>query len=355
VGNPRISPRHYEEMTDAELVAAAREGDRDAFATLVERHHAALLRACHGSADAAQESVLIAMTSLAALRDDAAFGPWLRGIGRNLRRREQTLDQGSDPYLRVEPRTQPSTTLKGSDPLLRARLLAAVAALPAGQRDAVALLYLADLSHAQIADRLGISVGAVKTRLHKARASLQTRLADLRREPPTMPAVPMRVADVRAAGDLHVVLLEERDGARRLPIWIGGPEATTLAARLHDVEPPRPGTYRFAAELLAAAGSGLEEVRIVRLADTVFFAEARLRDGSAVDARPSDALNLALVTGAPILVDEPVLAQAAEGEREIADELARALASDRDARAIAADERDRIAALPYGPEDLPRA
>jgi hypothetical protein len=72
VGNPRISPRHYEEMTDAELVAAAREGDRDAFATLVERHHAALLRACHGSADAAQESVLIAMTSLAALRDDAA-------------------------------------------------------------------------------------------------------------------------------------------------------------------------------------------------------------------------------------------------------------------------------------------
>jgi RNA polymerase sigma factor (sigma-70 family) len=345
--------------SDAELVSAARAGDRDAFAALVERHLAALLQACHGSADAAQEAVLIALTSLAALRDDAAFGPWLRGIGRNLRRREQTQSTPAHPDHSASQFEgwEPSTTNSSHppDPLLRARLLAAVASLPAGQRDAVALFYLADLSHAQIADRLGISVGAVKTRLHKARASLQARLADLRREPPTMPAVPMRVADVRAAGDLHVVLLEERDGARRLPIWIGGPEATTLAARLHDVDTPRPGTYRFAADLLAAASSGLEEVRIVRLADTVFFAEARLRDGTAVDARPSDALNLALVTGAPILVDEPVLAQAAEGEREIADALSHALASERDARAIAADERDRIAALPYGPEDLPRA
>ena len=167
--------------------------------------------------------------------------------------------------------------------------------------------------------------------------------------------VPMRVADVRDAGDLHVVVLEEHDGARRLPIWIGAPEATTIAARLHDVETPRPGTYRFTADLLAAAGRGLEEVRIVRLADTIFYAEARLSGGSAVDARPSDALNLALVTGAPILVDEAVLAQAAEGEREIAEELARALESGRDSRAIAAEERERIAALPYGPEDAPRA
>jgi RNA polymerase sigma factor (sigma-70 family) len=344
-------------MTDAELVTAARGGDRDAFAALAERHRPALLRACRGSADAAQDALLVAMTGLDGLRDDGAFRAWLCGIGRNVTRAQargltpalsldhEAIGQGSDPLRVVE----------GSDPLLRDRVLAAVAALPQGQRDAVALFYLADLSHLEIAARLGISVGAVKTRLHKARAALQARLSDLRRELPAMPTtVPMRVADVRDAGELHVVLLEERDGARRLPIWIGEPEARTLAARLHDVATPRPGTYRFAADLLAAAGGGLDEVRIVRLADTVFFAEAVLAGGTAVDARPSDALNLALVTGAPIVVDEAVLAQAAEGEREIAAELERALASERDARAIADDERARIAALPYGPDDSPR-
>jgi bifunctional DNase/RNase len=226
-------------------------------------------------------------------------------------------------------------------------VLAAIATLPRGQRDAVALFYLADLSHVQIAARLGISVGAVKTRLHKARASLQTRLADLRRDLPAMPStVLMHVADIREAGGdalaSHVVFLEEDGGPRRLPIWIGKPEATTLAARLHAVDLPRPDTYRFAADLLAAAGARVREVRVVRLADAVFYAQAVLEDGASVDARPSDAINLARVTGAPVLVDEAVLAQAAEGEREIGEELAAALASPRDARAIAEELRARM-------------
>jgi bifunctional DNase/RNase len=157
--------------------------------------------------------------------------------------------------------------------------------------------------------------------------------------------VRMHVADVRASGDgglaTHVVFLEEDAGPRRLPIWIGAPEATTLAARLHAVELPRPDTYRFAADLLAAAGARVHEVRIVRLAETIFYAQAVLEDGAAVDARPSDAINLALVTGAPVLVEEAVLAQAADSEREIGEALAAALASPRDARAIADELRSR--------------
>jgi bifunctional DNase/RNase len=228
-------------------------------------------------------------------------------------------------------------TFEGVDPIERERVLGAIAALPPGQRDAVALFYLADLSHGQISARLGISVGAVKTRLHKARGSLQARLSDLRRETPPMPStVPMHVTDVRDTGaETHVVLLEEHDGVRRLPIWIAAPEATELAMHLHEVDRIRPGTYRFAADLLAAAGSGLQEVRIVRLAEEIFYAEAVLEGGVAVDARPSDALNLALVTGAPVLVEEAVLQRAAEDERAIAEELAAALDSPRDARVIA--------------------
>ena len=334
--------------SDADLAAAARAGDRAAFGTLVERHQAALLRTCRralgdpaAAAEVAQDAVLQALTGLPGLRDDGAFGPWLCGIGHNLAHRARRTPAALPLEAAPEPAAPGPPDREDG-----ARVLAAIAALPPGQRDAVALFYLADLSHAQIATRLGISTGAVKTRLHKARSSLQTRLADLRREPPAMTStVPMHVADVRETGDTgfssHVMFLEEDAGARRLPIWIGTPEATTLAARLHQVELPRPDTYRFAADLLAAAGARVREVRVVRLAETIFYAQAVLEDGASVDARPSDAINLALVVGAPVLVDEAVLAQAVENEQETGEALAAALASPRDARAIADELRER--------------
>jgi bifunctional DNase/RNase len=80
---------------------------------------------------------------------------------------------------------------------------------------------------------------------------------------------------------------------------------------------------------------------VIRLADMIFYAQAVLEDGSGVDARPSDAINLALVAGAPVLVEEAVLAQAADGEREVGEELAAALASPRDGRVIAEEFRNR--------------
>ena len=107
----------------------------------------------------------------------------------------------------------------------------------------------------------------------------------------------------------------------------------TLARRLAEEDRPRPDTYRFSADLLAAAGGRLEEVRIVRLAESIFYAEAQLAGGASIDARPSDAINLALVCCVPILVDEGVLAEAAKGEREVAAELAEAIAARDQARA----------------------
>jgi bifunctional DNase/RNase len=170
-------------------------------------------------------------------------------------------------------------------------------------------------------------MGAVKTRLHKARAALQDRLSDLRREPTAVTtAVPMRIAEVRETpADLHIVLLEEVDGVRRVPIWIPIAEAAALNARLAGAERERPGTYRFTADLLAAAGTNLQEVRVVRLAESIFYAEAVLADGARVDARPSDALNLALETGAPVLAEDAVVAAAAMSEAQIAEEIAQSL------------------------------
>lgn len=108
----------------------------------------------------------------------------------------------------------------------------------------------------------------------------------------------------------HVVVLQERGGTRRLPMYTGAAEAIALACSLEAVEMPRPMTYQLAASLLIAARSRLTEVRVTRLVEGVFYAVVVVEspDGTVeVDARPSDALNLALVSGAPVRVDAAVL------------------------------------------------
>jgi RNA polymerase sigma factor (sigma-70 family) len=346
-------------LDDATLVRRARRGDRGAFAELVDRH-GPLLRATTRraapdlelAADAAQEAVLTAMLSLERLRDDAAFGPWLAGIGlnatRHLARDRRTApapapDHAADDHAAETPDVDQLL----DEQRAAARIRRAIAALPDGQRDAVALFYLAGLTHAEAAEHLGVPVGAVKTRLHKARANLRRRLDPLWKEQYAMPAdtlVPLQVTDVvrTAGGARHVVVLESQDG-RRLPIWVGPAEATAIAVLLEGVELPRPGTHDLAAALLAATGETVREVRIVRLAGAVFYADVLLSGGQTVDARPSDAIALALTTGAPLLADPDVLARARENEDALAPELAELEASTEDRRVLAEETRERLA------------
>ena len=72
----------------------------------------------------------------------------------------------------------------------------------------------------------------------------------------------------------HVVVLRERNGTRRLPMYTGSAEAIALACCLDAGEVPGPRIYQLAANLLAAAGSRIIEVRITRLAEGVFHAVA---------------------------------------------------------------------------------
>lgn len=135
----------------------------------------------------------------------------------------------------------------------------------------------------------------------------------------------MRVADVwqtPAEGDKPrqvLLVLAEVDGQRRCAIWIGKPEGEALAMALENVEMPRPMTYTFTQRLIEACGGHLHEVRIVRLTDNVFYAEAVV-DGPqgrrAIDARPSDALNLAVLAKAPIRVSPTVIEEAMGGDAE---------------------------------------
>jgi RNA polymerase sigma factor (sigma-70 family) len=322
--------------SDAELVRRARGGDRDAFAELVPRHHATLVRCCRrlvgpdAALDAAQDAVVTALLSLDRLRDDERFGAWLVGIGLNVCR--AMLRQPTVLVAFGEPPPDPADVVAQRE--LAARVRAAIAALPSGQREAVTLFYLAGLTQAEAAAHLEIPPGAVKTRLHKARASLRTRLEPLRRER-AMP-IEMEVVDVRRAGDHHILMLE--GSGRELKIWVGPAEAFAVAVLLEDVELPRPGTHHLTAALLEATGASIREVRVTRLAESTFYAEIVLADGTAVDARPSDAITLALVTGAPLLVDPAVLDVAGARPELIAE----AEAATDDRRVLAEEVRELL-------------
>ena len=138
--------------------------------------------------------------------------------------------------------------------------------------------------------------------------------------------VDMRIADVIKVPDppgCCIVLLEERGHEhRRLLIWIGGAEATSMALRLAGMgRPARLLGADLSVALVEALGGQLVEVRVDRLDGHTFYATVVLdgpRGTAEVDARPSDALNLALTAGVPVRVDVGVLERAAAEADQVA-------------------------------------
>jgi uncharacterized protein len=336
-GPPALS---YPELGDADLVAAARRGLKAPMAELLGRHWetaVALAAGVLGSSDlardAAQEAAIAAMTDLERLRSPDRFGAWFCGIALNVARRwlRQLKPEVAGAALPYLPSADPDPAQAAELADTADRVRDAIAALANGQRDAVRLFYLQGLSHREVAAELGISVGAVKARLHQARAALAPRLAPLtlhmaaqKEDTVTEDAVTgantVEWTEVYVKGiarsredeelDLSerslVMILAERDGERTLPIWIGPAEASILALALESVETPRPFSYKLAVGLVEAAGSRISEVRITRLTDAVFYASVILPGPGGpreVDARPSDAVNLAVACGAPILLN----------------------------------------------------
>lgn len=141
--------------------------------------------------------------------------------------------------------------------------------------------------------------------------------------------IPVNVAGVRMEmpSNTPIVLLNEIEGTRYLPIWVGAVEATAIAYAQQNVTPPRPMTHDLIIDLIDELGAGLTGVRITSLIDGVFFALLDLRTSSGqvheLSARPSDAIALALRVGVPITVAPEVIDIAgveipedAEGEPE---------------------------------------
>lgn len=110
-----------------------------------------------------------------------------------------------------------------------------------------------------------------------------------------------------------IVVLKDESGDITLPIWIGIAEATSIASAIKQVSMARPLTHDLFYELLLELGITVQRIVITELKDSTYFAELVLGQGDKVfvlDARPSDAIAMALRATAPIFVAQSVLEQA---------------------------------------------
>jgi RNA polymerase sigma factor (sigma-70 family) len=298
-----------------------------------------------------QEAFLQAYLSLERLRDDTRFESWLYGITLNVCRgylRQRKMDILSleslmggmrvDPEFLTADAPDPETVVERLE--LHRLVVEAVNGLTPRNRDATMLYYYEQLTVGEIAALLNISISAVKARLRRSRhqlkrkllsllptvdyvvgyQSLQTQIPQvqsLKAQERRSEMIQVSVADVVngkwAGEDYYVAVLLDEASKRLLLIWVGPIEGWSMALSLRDFSMPRPMTFAFISKLLEASDAELEMVSISALKDTTFYATVTLKvDGTLreIDARPSDAINLALCMGRPIYVAESVMAEA---------------------------------------------
>jgi len=110
----------------------------------------------------------------------------------------------------------------------------------------------------------------------------------------------------------YALILEEVEGRRRLPIVIGAFEAQAIALELEGVKPPRPLTHDLLKNVIDKFGGSISEVFINDLNDGTFYSLIIINSiGLEIDARPSDAIALALRFGCPIFIREDILNETA--------------------------------------------
>ena len=189
---------------DQRLLQAARGGDREALATLLEKHQQRVfgfgMKMCGDPEDAkdvAQDTLLAAVRSLRDFRGDASISTWLYTVARSFcikkRRRTKGAPARHEPLDRAvaekafEPEPGPEQLLLGRE--AREIVTAALDDMAAEEREIVLLRDIEGLSAPEVAKVTGLSVSAVKSRLHRARLSLRERLRPVVGEP-SEPATP---------------------------------------------------------------------------------------------------------------------------------------------------------------------
>ena len=118
-----------------------------------------------------------------------------------------------------------------------------------------------------------------------------------------------------------IIILRDKDGQRVLPIWVGVFEANAIALQIENVQTPRPMTHDLLKNIIDDLSAQVERIVVTELKENTFYALIHLRRNGhsiEVDARPSDAIALALRTRSPIFVEEAVIqnARSVENSRE---------------------------------------
>jgi bifunctional DNase/RNase len=110
--------------------------------------------------------------------------------------------------------------------------------------------------------------------------------------------------------NMPIVILRDKDGERVLPIWVGVFEANAIALQIENIATPRPMTHDLLRNVIRDLNGSVQKIVVSDLKDTTFYALIYLEIGGevvAIDARPSDAIALALRSQAPIFVEEHVI------------------------------------------------
>ena len=124
--------------------------------------------------------------------------------------------------------------------------------------------------------------------------------------------------------NMPIVVLREVQGQRVLPIWVGVFEANAIALQVENVQTPRPMTHDLLKSVIDRLGAQVERIVVCELKENTFYATLHVRCPKGlveVDARPSDAIALALRSGAQIFVDDTVIqnARSVEASQETVD------------------------------------
>lgn len=119
--------------------------------------------------------------------------------------------------------------------------------------------------------------------------------------------------------NMYILLLKEVNGNRTLPIWIGKPEADSIALALGKVETPRPLTHDLIKNIAESLKMKITKIIVTEIQDNTYYALLCFNDGkkeTLVDSRPSDAVAVSLRVNAPIFVEEKVIEQKSSDELE---------------------------------------
>lgn len=311
-----MEARNESAPIDGELAARAAGGDRDAFSLLVQRHHH-LVAAIVGRSDlpagdrddARQDIWLQAWLAIPRIKAPENFSAWLQGVARNVLGRRRLGRVRWDRALRAAGEDAPrdmgpvSTGTVATTPGFED--------LSARHQDLLRRKYDGRQSYIQITAATGSTTAAVRSSLFRARRrlALNTFHSGRRRKQMTRATVTgIDLLEYEFNDEARVVAhvrFSTTMGEPLLGMVWDGAAARAAAAALHEIVGDRPHTHDLTLSLIERLGGRVESVSIDRLEGDVYYGTVHVAAGEKrleVDARPSDAIVLAIRAGAEIQV-----------------------------------------------------